>query len=214
MCFYKFIANGFAAFLDFGIGTLIVSLISVLLNHEIQWWQCFVGGIFALVPDFDVIWMFLARGRVYGDHHQFITHRPIFGIGIATLAGYFIGGSFWMLTALICVVWHYIHDTEEFANGGIAWLWPISSQYVYFSGFKHPSESMRAKFIGKHDEWLNLVWLQPSRTSVIETSIGSLALGSAMTIVAMSWLGLILALFPMIVLTTIWVIYGHKKPTR
>lgn len=216
MRFYRLAAKGFVAFLDFGIGTMLVSLMGAVLGHEVQWWQCLIGGILALAPDLDVVWMFANREGVYTDHHQFITHRPIFGIGVAAIVGYLTGGFFWMATASTCLCWHYVHDTEGFGGGGIAWLWPICGKYICFSGFKDPRQSIMVEGVGGEafNEWLDDVWLRPSRTSVTHLGIGALAIGSAAAIFAGSWWGLTLALLPAIAVAAIWATYRRKKPTR
>ena len=121
--------------------------------------------------------MFFKKKAVYGDHHQFITHRPVFGIVLSSALGFLFGGTFWAMIAPLCIVWHYLHDTEGFGGGGIAWLWPFSK--FYYSPFRVvlPEKSLMAENQGKLEEWLETTWLAPSKTSVVEIAIGSVMLG-------------------------------------
>ena len=50
-----FVATGMAAFLDFSMGALIVFTAGSATGVEIQVWHIAMGGILALLPDFDLI---------------------------------------------------------------------------------------------------------------------------------------------------------------
>jgi hypothetical protein len=164
-----FYGNALAGFLDFSVGVLIATLTAHFFGVELAWWQLWVGGVLALLPDFDIAFLILAEKRVNSDHHKSPLHKPLLMLPLVGLIGYAIGGDYWELTALLCVLWHFIHDTPGFGGGGIAWAWPISKKYWSLTG-AHPL------IHASHEEWIRDNWLRPSRMSVREVGLGTLAL--------------------------------------
>jgi hypothetical protein len=174
---YILAGNAMAAFLDFSAGVFIVYLGTLVLDYQAGIPSYVLGGILGMAPDFDVFYMFFKKKAVYGDHHQFVTHRPLFGIVLSSTLGFLLGGTFWAMVAPLCVVWHYLHDTEGFGGGGIAWFWPFSKFYYSPLRIVPPEKSLMAENQDEHEEWLETTWLVPSKTAVIEITIGSVMLG-------------------------------------
>ena len=90
-----------AAFMDFGVGTLITALIALAFGIELPVWGYLIGGVLGFLPDFDVIWPTLIQDRPNGDHHQTLMHRPIILLPVVAVAGWLIGGTFWSMTAVL-----------------------------------------------------------------------------------------------------------------
>ena len=177
MRLYSLIGNALAAFLDFSAGVFVICLVALALGYRADPAAYIIGGILGMAPDFDVFYMFFKKKRVYGDHHQFITHRPVFGIALSSLFGLLLGGDFWVIAAPSCLFWHYLHDTEGFGGGGVAWFWPLSKQYYSPFRIASPEKSLMGQNQDRHDNWLEATWLVPSKKSVTEIAIGSALLG-------------------------------------
>lgn len=135
MWFWKIVALGFAGILDLAAGLLIVHVLSVYFAHPLVWWQYAIGAFLGASPDIDLFYAFWKNNAT--GHHDYLTHRPIIGIPLATTIGWILGGEFWAIAAGIGVLWHYLHDTDGFLGldgGGIAWCWPLSKKYVGMKG--------------------------------------------------------------------------------
>jgi len=171
----RLLGYGMAMIFDVSVGMLITLLASEAFGANLSIQNCLIGGMLSIAPDVDILYMFIRKGKVYTDHHQFITHRPVFGITIAVLIGWVGGGINWSITATACVFWHYLHDTYGFGGGGIAWLWPFSKYYL----------SARGKMIKPKDSAMNCdpeVWLHsrvlsPNKQPCIEFSLSAILLG-------------------------------------
>jgi hypothetical protein len=156
--------NALAGYMDFAIGAWIATALTLFIPTQLQWWYLLVGGILALLPDFDIILPILRESNKISGHHTTILHRPLFMILLATLVFWFIGGWYWGILAFVCVLWHFVHDIQ----GGIAWGWPVNKRLLY--PFKKNVEHI------SHREWIEKFWLKPSALSVREISIGTAAL--------------------------------------
>lgn len=171
----RLLGYGMAMMLDIAVGMFIILLASKIIGINLSIQNCLIGGMLGISPDVDILYMFIRKGKVYTDHHQFISHRPIVGIALVTLIGWVISGIDWSITAAACVLWHYIHDTYGFGGGGIAWLWPVSGSYL----------SARGKMIRPEDSEMNCdpeVWLHsrvlaPNKQPCVEFSLSAILLG-------------------------------------
>jgi len=208
---YKLIGNAMAAFLDFSAGVFIVYIGTLAFGYQTGILSFFLGGILGMAPDFDVFYMFWQKNEVYGDHHQFITHRPLFGIILFSTIGFLFGGTFWAIVAPLCVIWHYIHDTEGFGGGGIAWFWPFSN--LYYSPFRvvHPEQSVMAEEQYRHEEWVETTWLMPSKTSITEIAIGSIMIGIVSSSIFDWKTGLFVVVWIWLCVIFMWWLFPHIK---
>jgi hypothetical protein len=174
--FYWLICNALIAFLDFSAGVFIVYCIGYWFNLNPTGLSFMIGGILAISPDFDVLYMYMKKGGVYGDHHQFLTHRPIIGLAIADGLGWLFGGFFWAVISRACLLFHYLHDTEGFGTGGgIAWFWPLSKKYWSPWRAVTPEKSLMAQN-QNHQEWLENNWLAPNPLAIAEILTGCIFL--------------------------------------
>ncbi len=174
---YILSANALAAFMDFGIGAAIAALVAHSYGGSLPWYLLFLGGILALVPDFDLVPSVFKGVSPTFDHRQTPFHRPLLVLPLVSVVAYLIGGEMWLMIAGICVFGHYLHDTNFTGTSyGIAWFWPFSKQYWSVFGSYQPGPLK----IGHHYEWLKQNWLQPSMLSVREISIGVIGLSVAM----------------------------------
>ena len=192
------VANGLAAVMDFGVGALIAVLLLQLFSLPVTPLALLLGGTLALLPDFDVVPSILLGRNVYFDHHQTLLHRPLLVLFIIGLVSYFLGGEVWLYISLACLVYHYFHDTGYFSLvTGIAWLWPFSPRPVSWWGFydQIPSD---------HHVWLKRFWFQPTLKSVTELSTGVAALAGAILIAGLSNIWLLLPLFFVVIILTLW----------
>lgn len=146
MWFWKIVALFFAGILDLATGLLIMHTLSVSFAHPLLWWQYAIGACLGASPDIDLFYAFWKKNAT--GHHEYLTHRPIIGIMLATVLGFLLGGAFWAWCTGIAVSWHYLHDTDGFlglSGGGIAWFWPISKKYVGMRGFRTQLVSWASK---------------------------------------------------------------------
>ncbi len=171
------LANALAGSLDFCMGALIAAATLSTLGMQPALWHLVVGGILALLPDFDILGPILLGHEVEGNHHVTLLHRPVLVIPAAALAGYLLGGHAWALVAFLCVSWHYLHDTPPLGMGGIAWLWPLDSRYWSPWGPQEPHTAGMS-----HYEWLKKYWFTLSPTFCMEVGAGLVALSLALFI--------------------------------
>ena len=166
-----------AGSLDLCMGALIASATLSTLGVEVLPWHLAVGAVLAVLPDFDIIPAILTNQKGIENHHTTLMHRPLFLIPAAALVAYALGGSAWELVAILCVSWHFLHDTPPLSPGGIAWMWPISTRFMSIYGTEEPRPGAQT-----HDEWIQTYWLKPTARSVSEISVGVVALVLAVAI--------------------------------
>ncbi len=121
-------ANGWAAFLDFSVGTGIVAVMSMFQASLLQ--IC-IGGALALLPDYiHIPWLLkVFRGeKITEDHHRTWSHRPVFILTGATVIAWHFGGMLWADIAFLCVCWHFLHD-YPFGDGFLNWFWPLKADH-------------------------------------------------------------------------------------
>lgn len=161
-----------AGFLDLCAGIFIVHILGIIFNKaSISAADYFLGAILAVLPDIDLAYLFLKKGKVEGNHHEIITHRPLIMVPLLAGAGMLFGGAFWAITAPACLLWHYLHDTEGFGGGGVGWLWPLSKKYYSPFGNCEPHESLSGSG-GSFHAWIKDTWLRPNKQSAIELALG------------------------------------------
>jgi len=202
--------NVFLSLLDLAMGAFIVFVGSKVSEHDVSVYHYGIGALLAALPDLDVLYMFLRWGRVYGDHHQYLTHRPIIGISAALLIGMVLGGAFWAVTACACMLWHYIHDTKGLGGGGIAWLWPFSRLYYSLHGAENPEESIMLR---DHHQGLDSEILSPSPKSVIESLMTSILLGIVGGSIWGIWAGFRISAAVCFTVLALWCLHarvGHR----
>jgi hypothetical protein len=177
------VANALAAFMDFGIGTAITTLVAYSYGVTLPWYLVFLGGILALVPDFDLVPSVVRGVSPTFDHRQSIFHRPFLVLPVIIFSAYVFGGVMWAVIAGMCVLGHYIHDTNFTGTDyGIAWFWPFSHKYWSVFGSFIP-ETFET---GSHYEWLKKNWLRPSYLSIREIGSGLLGLSLALWLISHS----------------------------
>lgn len=197
---------GMAMFMDFAIGVLIVSVVSIVQGIDVSAWQLVVGGILALLPDFDLI-VPLLRRKYEGldEHHTTLMHRPLFLLPVATLVAWWFGGSFWSAVTFLCVLWHFIHDTKGFGDNGLEWLWPFSKKEWFFFGSEDPGPKPGL------EEWLETKWLVPSGRSFGEMAIGCAAFGSGTGLIYGGTIGALLAMTCALGTIAVWVAHRFVR---
>lgn len=168
--------SALAAFMDFGVGVLIAAVVAEFIGVEIPIWFLAIGGVLALLPDFDIALPILTLRAPEGNHRETLFHRPVFLLPLATVATWFIGGEYWALTTFLCVLWHYIHDTKPLSEGGIAWFWPLSHNYWSLMGAEDPKNVNVSTSPAEHNAWIEKNWLRLSPMLIREVSLGVIAL--------------------------------------
>lgn len=215
-----FICTGyfFAGCMDFAAGVLIVSILSALFYIEVPLWAYVLGAFLAVLPDMDLM-KDLAKVSVKGwDHHRTFMHKPALVIPATAIVGVIVGllaGNifFWVSVFVLCVFWHYVHDTKGMGGYGIAWLWPLSVNYWSLRGSERPEDAFTAS-----ETWF-LDWIHPTPLSVRELSCTVLFLTCAPIFDQMlvEWVTILLPLFCVGVFT-VWltarrVFLHHSKET-
>jgi hypothetical protein len=200
-----YVANGMAGFMDFGFGVLIVAVLGFVFGNDLTVWHLVLGGVFAFLPDFDIIPTLVLGKMPKGYHHETLMHRPLLVLPTVVVLGLFAGGSFWSLAAFLCVFYHYVHDSPECGGGGIAWLWPFSKKFWSLSGKAIKLE----EYSEEHGAWLERYWLRPSWRSGSEITFGSIALAVGLSLEYGTAIGFVsLLVLPCTLL--FWVVV-HKK---
>ena len=191
-------AIGMAAFLDFSTGALIVFTLGLASGVNVPLWQVGVGGVLALLPDFDILTQALASRLMdrhsTGDHRATVMHAPLIMLPACTFLGWFFRGPFWATATFLCLLYHYVHDSRVFSVGDIDWLWPLTNRKLPWMDTK---------------EWLQKYWLHPTKTSVTECFVGVVLIGWVATTYFELSVAMILVLLIVFINITTWTIYRY-----
>lgn len=175
-----------AASLDFSFGALLVALIGEIMGKVVSIWSLVVGGVLALSPDItEIAKTFFTKDRQLfsNGHHENWDHWPLLMVPIGTLLSTLIGGEYWGIVAFLSMLFHYNHDMEFGKSGGIAFFAPLDQRFfAWWKGFYDPKTSAMYLKENELEPWL-LNWLQPSKLSIVELTIGSISISCAMSIV-------------------------------
>ena len=216
-----------AGSLDLSIGGVIVALAYALLGDTAT--LPFIGAlavlalgaVFGVLPDFDIMGKMIRWKPIRFNHRHTLLHRPAFLLPLVALCGWlfgllserfleewFVGAWFWCIVTILCVLWHFIHDTPPLSVGGIAWLWPFSKRYCSLKGLEesHPEPD---------SDWRELVrahWLVPTYISELETWGASVAAGLAFGIMFRDiFLGLAVATACIAAVNLVWFAYERYE---
>lgn len=161
-----YVPHMLAAYMDFGIGILIAAHLWTHWWRETpSFWTLFLGGALALLPDFDIV-VPIFMGHVGMDHHQLPTHFPAVMLVIPPALLLALWGWRYATLGFVCILWHFIHDSPPL-GGGIAWLWPYSSEYVSLTGAHIPRPPLGS---------ILPMWGRPTGLAIFELTLGSVAL--------------------------------------
>ncbi|HUQ30353.1 MAG TPA: hypothetical protein VM103_02420 [Candidatus Paceibacterota bacterium] len=176
-------AFSMAAFLDFAIGTFIAAVVGKVMNVPVTWWHLAIAGVVALSPDMlQIVNSKLTKQEAFGGlHHETWDHWPIPLMFVGGLVGSVCGGGYWAITVFLCLFFHFTHDMEIGNTGGIAFFAPFERDryFAWWRGFYDPATSAMFRPENQLDPWIRENWLCPSRMSLIELSLGMLALSIA-----------------------------------
>lgn len=150
----KLYGNALAGYLDFCAGAFIVFIMGYLFDYKPSVFHYLAGSMFAVIPDIDLAYMLARKGFIYGNHHQFITHRPFFMLPLVFFTVLAASNKFLATVAVLCVVWHYVHDTEGFGGGGISWFWPFSNKYYSPFGARGPGQFALTALANPHNSFI------------------------------------------------------------
>lgn len=102
----------------------------IIFKAEISAATLVVVVFLSILPDLDSIPAFLFRkwrpGSKKLDHHDYVTHTPIFYIFLSMIVWIGIGKELGILFLLLTLA-HLMLDSYG-TDDGIMWLWPINKQ--------------------------------------------------------------------------------------
>lgn len=197
---------GMTMFLDIAFGVCIAALTAYALHVDIAMWQLPIGAFLALLPDFDIALPLLRRAyKGLEEHKTSLMHRPFIVIPLATLIAWWLGGNFWAIVACACVFVHFVHDTKGFGDGGLEWFWPLSKREWSLTGVEDPQPKPPL------EEWIYGRWLVPTKLSVLEIVLGSIALGIGIDLTIGPPVGAMLAAIACFGAVVMWVTHHLVK---
>lgn len=119
--------------LDIALGILVSIFIGNFYFAEAPAWFIFLGVIFALLPDIDILLYFFnkkVRKNWSYIHRSYVGYPLVYiplSVFVYLIFGESIGLLFFILTFL-----HNLHDTF-FIGWGVMWFWPFSKRkYKFF----------------------------------------------------------------------------------
>lgn len=103
----------------------------------------------SILPDFDSIPAYLFRswrpGKMRLDHHDYVTHTPIFYLCLSLLVWIGLGKQPALLFLLLAMT-HLLLDSYG-TDDGIMWFWPVSKRkYSVFPSNMHAGEVYGIKY--------------------------------------------------------------------
>lgn len=211
--FWKLCAFGFAGILDLAVGFFVTHFLAQWFGYELAWWHYAIGAFLGASPDIDLVAAFIKKNPT--SHHEYLTHRPIFGISFAAFLGWIVGGEFWAWCAGLCVFWHYLHDTEGFlslTDNGIAWLWPVSKKYWGMRGGRIVGKSFE-EFEAEEDKKFEIYdkFLMPTRRALTEFIVFSILLVAILGDLFGWAMGVVVAFVFWAAIVEIWDAYEYSS---
>ncbi len=123
-------------------GGLLVATVAekIILKGELTPALLGIVAFLSILPDLDSMFAFLFKnwqpGQKKLDHHEYITHTPIFYIFLSLIIWIGIGKEPSILFLLLTMT-HLLLDSYG-TDDGIMWLWPISKRkYSVFPSNLH-----------------------------------------------------------------------------
>jgi len=189
-------AYALAGFMDFGVGVLVAYVFAHVWMIEVTWGVLTLGGFLALLPDLDIVpgillnTLFPNRRHInISSHHLWVSHRPLVMLPASFTLGALLAGSFGGILALICVSYHFLHDS--LFGGDLNLYWP----------FGHD-----AKPLMSGEEWIERYWMQPSVRSLLETLLGVICLIPVLWLSGLTQLSMLALVGLALVLISLWIV--------
>jgi hypothetical protein len=170
-------ATAWAALLDVAVGAAIVT---VMLQLHASILEMCAGSLLALLPDYihvGWLWRVMTGRKVTFDHHNTWSHRPVLILPAAALVCGLIGGPLWAFIALLCVSWHFLHDSPPLGDGHLNWGW-----LPFGWGTPDPKDRI------DHEEWLVGKWYTNSPRFVVEVVPAVILLFLISVLTGYTWL--------------------------
>lgn len=140
--------------LDIAIGIFATHILVILFDVIPEPSVYFFGIFFALLPDFDTLFMFRAE-KIYANHRSW-PHFPLLMLMLVLPAvsvwSYFIFGFvsfFHLLLASLSLVWHYVHDSWDNIENeeGVQWGAPFFSYNRYVISVRPLANDKKSWFV-------------------------------------------------------------------
>jgi hypothetical protein len=170
---------------DFGHGILLTIFVATIFDIEATLQLFLFGLIFSVIPDLDGIKEFIRFKNIGGSKGRAKDHRdglhfPLMWLLASFLFVYLnpVLGTLFFL----CVFAHFLNDSWG-GGWGVQWLWPFSKKsYKFFSGKDEdakidaddvviswtPEEKTKAIEVLGNPNWLEDIYLKPTKISIIE----------------------------------------------
>jgi hypothetical protein len=107
-------------------------LLPTQYNQLLLW-----GAFFGFCPDLDMFYAFIkARSftvpRKEINHRSYLTHRPLFWLGLSLIVYILAPNPFWQIFALLMWLGTWSHFLLDSFKVGVKWLWPFTDKYYAF----------------------------------------------------------------------------------
>lgn len=142
----------------------------------------FTGAFFGFVPDLDMFYAFIkARGfTIPGtkiNHRAYLTHRPLFWLGISTVIFIFAPTEFWKIFAILILFGTWSHFILDSLKVGVMWLWPLNSKFYALVTPGQKEDNQAKGFFNFW--WTHLTYFYPKKfTATFTLEIIILILGA------------------------------------
>ena len=197
-----------AGALDASVGMLIAAALAYGFGLSFSPWLLLFGAFCALLPDFDILLPILQE-NVVGNHKLTLLHAPSFVLGLAVILGgmgsLYADSFFWLACPVLCLLWHYLHDTGDwfFGSGAVAWGWPYTTT-LYASTGARILETI------PHTVWIETEWLVSTPLSRKEIAAASICIGLAVSIPYGPLWGMLIASSSAFMAVAVWALYAHR----
>ena len=191
-------------YLDLCVGSFIAMIVAKIVGVDVGLQHLLAGALLAVSPDIDIPLIILFRKKEIIDHHETITHNPLFMVPTMTCLTWYFWGPMWASIAVLCVLWHFIHDSEGVNEGSLAWFKPFTN--LHWTPLKPLvlSEPKKNEFVGGYASLLHKYWLQPSTISVQEMVLGSLCLLVSVSVTDSMLIGMVAFVLSWLGIAAVW----------